>query len=1080
MRFFTESKRVCCLLILIICCAFFLTGCNKQRAKLSLGKAEKLLREAKDNNAEQNSKDSYTQATELVSGGYNDLNSGNAKEALNKAKSAVDLAKRTLSEAKQKNAIELESKAKDAIQIADKNFGQKENPEIYKKVREAYAAGEEKRKKEKYDASIKLYSQVITDVGTLLSKLENEAKKRQDDAKVKLGEMQKIGVRDYAPNYYVELVELLDEIEKLIKEQRDYVTAISRSESAIRKAEEGIERTKQKQSQEKIRIIETNLANAMTKGAPLYVPDLLEKCNENFDVMLKDYQDRKYDKILQIADSVTSQVTELLFLTKKASANDKIITVQKMISQAIEGGTKEYLPGRVEKVEDFLKQAEQKFAENKEASFEEVEQICLLAIDEDEKIRADFDALAAEAINSASESLEVSRSVFEKMAIIFMEKVSGSDETLDREFELGKQTLQEELRGYLDNATLAIQRALNKRKEQAFKDAIETSNNEVKKVAEEVLAQTYHVVAHNAMMELAAEVTHYEQEGAREYVPEELDRTKAYLDATKNLIRDAQYKQAVSKASETRAQLELTIQELIKKAVGDIEEAKKTIADSKNYQVEKYKPEDLKRSEKLLEDAKGFLSNRQIKMAVEVAGQSKKTTSSAISAASQMWAVEAVKTAETKIALAEEAGAQGYAGPTLDDAKKQFSTAQNLFKEGATNPASYVKSKEAADLAANLGEKALYFKIDNAETSINTAKNAGGWKYNPTALSRAIEIVKNSRNDIERKQYENSRKLADESKAIADNVIIESKAASFKERVGLIRKTLKTGYDLGINYFQTGKTKEITEKVNGLEKKYRIEDYEYINNELNKIEAELASIIEKTPEVFNNMLLAERARLEKLNTEFNAKTFAPQAVEDAQNFLKFSEIDFKKKKYSDSYENIKNAITSIDTIEVRYNEEIYAKKVSAAFSEMQGYMNGLAPILKLNPEVVYQLSKDPGSKAQIRSVSISGAITPQKFREQLDALYSQTAEITPPSTKTQFHKDVLVAINNARLAGIYFEKLIILDEFKSESVKEIVDKAYKFIEDAKGQQDRLQRILAAQAEASRVIRVENLPGWNTK
>ncbi len=1076
-----QGKRLIYLFVLLAFFSFALSGCSKQRAKLALNKAEKLIREAKDNNAEQNTKELYQQATEAISGAHNSLNGGDAKTALSQAKSAVDLSKRTLNEAKQKNAIELESKAKEDIQIADKNFGQKENPEIYKKIRETYTQGEEKRKKEKYDQAVKLYRQVISDVDTLLSRLQNEAKRRQDEARLKLSEMQKVGVRDYTPNYYVELTELLDEIEKLIKEQRDYVSAINRSEMAVRKAEEGIEKTKQKQSQEKIRFIETNLATAMTKGAPLYAPDLLEKCNENFDLMLKDYQDRKYDKILQVSDSITSQVTELVFQSKKGSANDKIVTVQKKISDLVEGGAKEYLPGRVEKMEEMLIKAQGKFAENVEPAFEEVEQICLMAVDEDEKILADFDALASVAINAAGESLEVTKSVFDKMSYIFMEKTPGSFmESVDTQFENGKEAFKEELKAYLDNANLSIERALNKRQEQDYKTSIEIANNEVKKVAEEVLSQTYHVVAHNAMMELSSSISRYEQDGAREYVPVELDRTKTLLEATKSLVREAQYKAAVSKASEARAQLDLTVQELVKKAVSDIEKAKKTLADSKNYEVDKYKPEDIKKSETLLEEARTYLANRQIKKAVESADESSKSTGVAVSAASEMWAEESIKTSEIKIKRAEEAGAIQYSGSVLEDSKSQIVKAKELFKQGYTNPESFVKAKDAAILAGEKADKALYYKVETAESSINTAKNVGGWKYNPAELSNAIQKAKDSRDAIERKEYLISAQYADTAKLIADRVIIYSKDASFKERVALIKNTLDTGYKSGIKYFQPKETKEITDKVAELEKKYRIEDFEYISNELSKIEGKLAALIQDTPEVYYSLVSKEKSRLEMLNTEFNAKTFAPKAVENARTYIRYSEVDFKNKKFTEAYKNLGEAISNIDSIELRYNEEIYANKVESTFKLMQTSIDDLYPLLNLNPNILYKIAKTYDGSESVKSVAVSGRITPQEYTEKIEELYNQTAEITPPPTKEIFHKDVLVAINNARLAGVYFEKLIILDEFKKDSAKQLIDKAFKFIDDAKKQQDRLQKELTAQAEKSRSLKVEDLPGWASK
>jgi len=560
-----SSKRqsVWTLCALFAAILLFGAGCSKQLANLSLNKAKKLIMEAERREAGRLEKENLDAAKREVEEAERLIAENRAKQARARASSAVANAKKTLENTLSKLAAQRINEAKTALDVANLNHGASENQERYNNIKTLFDKAQEKQRKNKWADAIDLSEKEMSEVDTLLARLLNEAKQKQMAAQSKFDELKHVGAEQYANEYVLSVQDMLRNIENKITVERDYLGARNQADDAIRKSEDGIIATKGKMAYEQLSILEDGLAEAQGKGALIHAKDLLKSCEDSFDTILKQYSEKKYDMVIESAKILGPKVQKLIYTTRLKSAEAKINIVVAEIDKLKEGGATQYLPGRVETMEESLNDARAKFQEEK---FEECEEVCVTALREGEKIHAAFNDLALDAMRNAAESLEIARNVFDKMGDIFIIRSDMKLSGLNLQFENKKQAIQMELDTILKNARLTLGIAKLRQEEQKYRKAIEISG-EVKQSGEYVLNETYHVVAHNAIMELSEQVTRRETDGARQYVPAELDRTQVILEQAKKLLAGGEYKEAVRRAGEARAQLEITTQELAQKAV---------------------------------------------------------------------------------------------------------------------------------------------------------------------------------------------------------------------------------------------------------------------------------------------------------------------------------------------------------------------------------------------------------------------------------------------------------------------------------------------------------------------------------
>lgn len=1046
-------------LILLLCIGLLVSGCTKQRAKMALNKAKKILTQAEQQEAEKYRPDLLEQTRNAVNEADSHFQGRSYARSLEVAKRAVDLAKKTLEESKIKRAADKLNQAKKAIDIANINDGSKEDSVRYKKILELYKEAQAKQNKNKWDDVISLSDEVIHEVDILLQRLKNMAERKLSDAQNALKSLEAEDAKTYAPESVIEVTDLVNKVQQLINVTHDYINAQNTANYAIRKAEEGVIKTKERKSQEKIKKIESDLALAITKGAEIYAPDMLDKVKSTFDSMMKDYFTKNYDRLLMAAPLLEHDVQQLLETTKRKAAEARMKAVEQTISELVEGGAREYLPGRVEVIEQKLAEAKQKFEQKQ---YEDAETIALVALDEGEKIRSDFNDLALDAMRNATEALNIAQDVFEQMEHIFIIKPLPTMTPLEREFENSKETLKAELRSLIQNARVNLGIAQLRQESGQYRRSIEISS-EVRKSALAILNETYHVVAHNAIMELAQKISEYERDGGREYAPEELEKTKKLLAEAKQILAEGRYKDAVSKSAETRAQMETMVQTIEKKAVDYIKEAKQKLAEADKYQADKYRKDDLTRARELLEEAENKLKAQELKPAVEKAFAAAGLVSSALTESSKLWAQEEITLAEAKILRAEEAGADDYASDLLDEARKLLKSAKTQLNEE-----NYLSAKDFAEKAKIQADNALYKKVHQAEDLITEAKAYGGWEREFELLSQATENAELSRKLIERRDYISSRLYAEKAIKLAHKALVNSKVASFNERVAQIRKTLNMAMTSGANYFQPEQCKKITADLGKIESEFDPDNFDYYRKELDKVDAELNNILTTVPDSLNAIVAEELKRLENIAPDY--EIIQPGKVEEVRSLLKYTIIDFNKGKYNQAYLQLKKSDREINKMETVLAEERYINEVTKLLDQLDSILDDFRQVLSLSPEMVIRVATDPQGKQ--RMLSISSRMTPTVFREKLASLYEKASSIKPPASKKTLHKALLKTLNTASLAGIDFESLLFLEEYSYSEARRVVERAFSLINAVKKDEKELRQFISEQKSRYRAMTAE--------
>ena len=1038
-----RSRQLLVLLIVMVGLVM-VTGCSKQFAGLYLNKAKKLLAEAEKREAKRLELQNYEDTKKEIDEAQRLMDEKKYKQAKERAARAREKAKNTLEGSRSKLAAQRLNQAKDARDVADRNNGVQEDPERYKKINELYNKALEKQRKNKWDEVISLCDEEMTEVKTLLARLENQAKQKQAAAQQKFVEMKNVGAPEYAPNYVITVQGMLQNIEKQINVDMDYQGARNSADDVIRKCEEGIVETKKKMSQSFISKIEDGLSDATNKGASVYAKDLLESCNESFDTIVKEYFNQNYDKVLESAKILQPKVDKLIYTTRMKSAENKIQTVVQEIDSLVEGGARQYLPGRVETIESRLQTARNLFGQEK---FEDAENECLAALSEVEKTQSAFNDQALDAMRNAAESHDIARNVFDKMADIFMIRADMQLTGLDLQFEQNKEAKKTELESILKNAQLTLGIAKLRQEERKYRKAIELAG-EVKQSSEYVLNETYHVVAHNAIMELVDQITKRETDGAREYAPVELDRTRNLLEKAKELLGQADYKEAVKKASETRAQLALTTQELAQRAVENMNAARQEISQASNYRTAEFQKSELDRAQGLLDQAQKSLESQKLKPAVEIALEAAGVAREASQKSARLWCEQILKEAEDSILKAEVAGTNNYAAEELDEAKRFRLSAQTLYKSN-----NYLEAKDVAQRSVQKAKDALFKNIITAETAINEAKSYNGWKYRYSLLSSAIVNAKKARQDIEQDHYDSANSYADKAALEAQEVVRNSKKEAFRERVANISSNVDKAVHSGVNYYQAEGIKGIYRQLADIQAEFSLEKYDYFSSKLDKLEADLERLITTTPEALAKVIAQQQERLGR-QKEANAADFAADLMEEAERNLRYARIDFDNKKFSQSYRDMNIALSNLDEVDRRLNINSYADQAGLILESLDKAMTEFGNVLDLGPEMLKRFSKGPEGEG--RYISIAGRMSPDKFRTVVSELYQRAKHLSVPEGADSIHRDLVDMINDVRLASVYFEKLIILDQYEPQSQQEIIDKAFDLIDKAKKKRSALQ------------------------
>ncbi len=1012
--------------------AMTLTSCSEYTAKNSLEKSTKLLeRMSKELNGELHAKPQLESIRTNINRANQELQSGQAAQAKSTAKAALTEAEQALISVLVSEANKSFNDANDEIRVGDINQASRIDAVRYQTIIELKQRMDEERAKNDNEAVIATARTIVNEMRTLLNPLETRAKRAQSTAETKLQDLKSEGGTQYAPEAVIAVQDLITGANKISTQDRDYGLAQVQFEDATRRAEEGIDQVKRAKCDERMTEINSLMATALLEGAKVYVPDQWQNAERLIDTLIADFNSNKYDRVLLGANEVRPKVEELVYSTKRAAADARINTLQTNIRDLSEGGAREYLPGRVEELETILAQAKEIRASDTIQSFDDIKALSLRGIEVYESINRAFDEIALANIRGASNSLETTTVVFGQMGTIF-DPVQGDMSADQKAFEAQKIARQGELGQDLENARRNLQDAFLNQKDGRYKQAILLAG-EVKSRSESVLNEVYHVVAHNAAIELANLVTRYERDGAREYAKDDLTRSQGELEAVKTAILEKRYRDSVSLAAEARANVELMAQGIAGRATVDIRDARAALRDAGSELTRKYRGGQLDEVGRLITSAEEDLGGERLKSAVEKARRATELARQAQRESYMTLAQENIDRTRTLISKASDAGAELYAGRELTDAKNLLASSQTLYAGQ-----DYEKASSVSQTAAERAEAALYRKVIDAESALASARAVGGWEYDSAKLGEASARVRQAREEIDSANYAAGGNLAAGARSSAEGISDSAKDKNFRDAVARIRKNLDVGSSQGINFFQPEDSAAIRTRLFELENMYSLPKYDLVMAELAKLEGRLRGTLETTGKTVYEVADQQEARLGAL-IEGGARLYAVEEAESARKNLEYARHDYRRGMYKSAHSSLERAIGLINEIANRRDKETYNQHATDLMARYNNARADFSKVLGMGSRALKDIALRNGTP---RAVSINSRISPAEFREAIDHIYSEAIAIKPPQGYEDVHEMFVEALNNGRMAAINFQKMAAFDVSSAREVEASVDDAF--------------------------------------
>lgn len=1045
--------------VLVLCLLLGMTtGCNKLLANWSLGRAQKNVEKAQEHNAAQYQPDLLSQTQQKINQAQANVAQENFVQARENAKQAVDLSKDLVQRTIEAENRDFRQQAQFWIDKAKLNRAQSEDPARFEKVQTdmANALALVDREKPKYEDATEIFKTIVDEVTNyLLKNLEVRARQGLQEAEQWREELIAEGVREHKPEELVRLTRKIEEIRTLIEVDFNYRAALSARDQARQIQLEGIEATKEVKSDKLIREIEVLLDEATSLEAERYALQSFRVITKDFEELLAQFFDRNFDTVLVTAPRLKPRVEDLIVETKRSSALASLTNVQEAIRQLTQANARNYLPGRVEQLDALYDEAQNLYDQGSDANpdpFVESKERSLLALEYEKNILQDFDTLAVQEINQAGEQLAGAENVYETMQDLLGEPIPGDWSGEQLNLERTKQGLKEELGATVVSARANLALAERRREDADYRVAIETARA-VMDDADFIRDQTYRIVAHNAILELSNELTDYESQGGRRYAPDELDKTEGLLEQTKTLLADGEYRDAVRRAADTKAQMQVLVQELGRVAVREIKTAENRLEAAREKRVEEYQNETFAQGLVTLERAKAALQGEGLRQAIELAEQTQVIADAAASRAVRQWAEELLTNSRQFVAKAQAAGAERYAPDRLDDALALLKNLEVLHARGAYEEA--VDLGQAAEASAN---NAFYAKIKQAEDQIARAKRFDGWDLEPDRLAKAMISAKTAREMIDRGEYRLAEQHAQIAITTAHNVAREARRQLFESRMTALQRDLEAARHKGAGYYQVRDLARIFGEMNALRREFDFNSLDDAPDQVQVLEARVAGLVEVTPQVLEQVNESMTEQLDALEQQ-GIREMRPELFGEARRKIGYAERDYENERYRPSYQNAKDAQKLIDELTLLRLERDYDLALQQELRNMTDQLKAFSPILNMGLTTLFRMIEGPGARGQ--ALSLLGAESPADVRTRIRQINGRVQELRVPETRRYVQGRALEMLALVERASANFEKLVILDQYSGGEARDIIRNGYSQIATARRHQQEIQRELDA-------------------
>ncbi|MCC6546767.1 hypothetical protein IT570_06315 [Candidatus Sumerlaeota bacterium] len=1025
-------KNYSALLLVLLSVVVFTSGCTQQRAKNKLTKASQKVADIK------NSYDGLKYEEAAIKGIEQKIDSANqqlaadASQALATAQQADAETEQVLTRVKSAHGNALYTQSEQEIAVARRNRLDRNDSVRFQKITEIKKQADEARAENKWEDVIKYARQVIDEVRIGIEPLKNEADQRQAEATQRLTELNREGGRELAPEIIIAVEDEIASAKKVSQEERDYNLATNGFQAAKAKADQGINQVLREKARIGIERIEGLLTSSVIEGVKQFKPEAYDRITKVYDELVRENEAGGYTRVITGVTNIEPEAKQLVIDTKRAASDDRIQSLQSNIKELEQGGILEYLPSSLDNLRASLAKEEETRKADDEAAFDSIKQMSIEASDEYDRVRGQFEGLANDRIREARNSVDKSRAVFEKMDTIF-DPIEGPMDEDQQAFENQKQARKTQLGKQLETATDNLGASDLRKNQGNFRGAIVLAG-EVRQLSEETLAEIYHTVAHNAGIELSKLVSRYERDGARVHAPEELARATSKLEQVKASVAQRAYQRAVEESAEARADVELLAQRIAGRAAENIRDANVALEAASTDNVRRFRPEAPPAIAALIQEASVDLQNNNLKLALEKAADATQKAKLAQSEADKLSADENLAKATQSIADAEASGAIVHGGRDIEDARRLASSSRDLYANQ-----DYARADQQARSAVEHAQAGLYAKITEAEQEIATATSVGGWDNNTKKLSAANDKVREARVKLQAKQYSESSALADEAANEARAVAKSSKRKNFNARVKSINKDVIEGTKQGTNFFQVDESVRVRQSLAALKSDYSPNEYDRVMAEISKVEADFGETLTKTPEVVNSAADSIDARLNKL-VEGGADSYAAPEIKEARDDVRYARLDYRRGAYRSTHIHLLNAAKLTLLTEFRRDHTSYSAQVQEIFRDYRALQLKFANVLSLDPKELEELAIAVDGSSRV--TSISAQVTPSQFREGVEQLYSRALLLSPPASLEKLNEIFVASIAEGRLAGMYFERLAVLNRMSTDDAKSNIDQAY--------------------------------------
>lgn len=486
--------------------------------------------------------------------------------------------------------------------------------------------------------------------------------------------------------------------------------------------------------------------------------------------------------------------------------------------------------------------------------------------------------------------------------------------------------------------------------------------------------------------------------------------------------------------------------------------------------IEDFEPQAVEAARQQLDESSSALASQDYTAAMKQALGAQQTLFKADRNAAKQASTRDLQAAADRINLANAAGASMFAPAQLNEAKRLYDQGNAFMKSG-----SYREARRVASRALTAAEDARSYNVDKAQDLAAQSVRYGGYRHSAPVLIES-ERLSAIGDDLMRnpETAAQGQEVAKQAVMLGQIALDHARDYSYQERLDNIYKALNQALRAGANYFNVPEVKRLIAELAVARDQYCTRNFDAVELKLKDIEARLARVIETTPLVLEENLVETTEKLNALILA-GAENWMAQQVDDVKSLMNRSVIDFRKHDYQSSYMNIRNAMALTDRIEQRLQEQVYFDGVTELFAQLDDAFHKFEPIMNHGPAFMKKLISTEWG--QPRAMDLSSRLNPNEFKDTINDIYLRAIHLKPPTTQEATHKEVLIAIKNAKVASENFQKLYILDQVSMPDAYDIIDTAYAQIKRAKTLRGEVQVKLIEPQARMKVIRAEKIVNY---